>query len=50
MEIGEPFSMPPTLTNRMPASFPPGDARAPWIDGAPESLELKITLREILPR
>jgi len=48
MEIGKPFSMPPTLTNRMPASFPPGDARAPRIDGAPESLELKITLREIL--
>ena len=38
VEIGEPFSTPPTPTNRMPSSFPPGDALAPRIDGAPKSL------------
>src|SRR4051794_2111515 len=47
VEIGEPFSTPPAPTNRMPSSFPPGDALAPRIDGAPRELELKITLRGI---
>jgi hypothetical protein len=39
VDIGEPISTPPALAHREPSSFPPGDARAPRIDGGPRKLE-----------